>query len=374
MPAPTRADVWNALTTVNDPDLKKPLTELGMIDALVIEDSGHVSFEIKLTTTACPLKEVIRQDAENAVANVPGVTTVDAVISKNTITLQAATPQRAPIAGIRNIIAVSSGKGGVGKSTVATNLACAIAKQGARVGVLDADIYGPNVPLMMGLQDKKPTSATDSGKIIPLENHGVKVMSMAFLVKRDQPVVWRGPMLDKVIRQFLTDTVWGTEEEPLDYLLIDLPPGTGDAQLTIVQATPVTGAVIVTTPQDVALMDSRKGLAMFKNTNIPVFGIVENMSLYHCPNCHHEAPIFGHGGGQATAEELNLPLLAQVPLVPGIREKADAGFPIVVADPESPPAKALTDAAHQVVAQVCAMGVANVGTSDDTLPKELQPA
>lgn len=370
MPAANRDDVWNALATVQDPDLKKPLTELGMIDALTLNDDGSVTFEIKLTTTACPLKEVIREDAEKAVAAVAGVTRAEAKISSKTVTLQAATPQRAPIAGIKNIIAVSSGKGGVGKSTVSTNLACAVAKQGARVGILDADIYGPNVPLMMGLQDQKPTSASDSGKIIPLESHGVKVMSMAFLVKRDQPVVWRGPMLDKVIRQFLTDTVWGTDDEPLDYLFIDLPPGTGDAQLTIVQATPVTGAVIVTTPQDVALMDSRKGLAMFKNTNIPLLGLVENMSMYHCPNCHHEEPVFGSGGGKATAEELGIPLLGQVPLVPGIRHHADGGQPIVVAEPESPPAKILYDAAHQVVAQVCAMGL----QASPAVETELQPA
>ncbi len=364
--------VWQALTTVNDPDLNKPLTDLGMIDKLVVCE-GHVSFEIKLTTTACPLKDKIKNDAIDAVKAVEGVEAVNADFSKDTVTLQAGTPARAPIAGIKNIIAVSSGKGGVGKSTVSTNLACALAQLGSKVGILDADIYGPNVPIMMGLDNTKPDSATESGRMIPPQNHGVKVMSMGFLVKKDQPVVWRGPLLDKVIRQFLTDTEWGTEADPLDYLIIDLPPGTGDAQLTIVQATPVVGAVIVTTPQDVALLDSRKGLAMFTGAKIPILGIVENMSLYICPNCNHEEAIFGHNGGKNAANELQVPFLGQVPIAPAVRLNADAGKPIVVAEPDSIAANIFKQIAHQVVAQVCAMGVNNTQPGNTINPTDAKP-
>ena len=361
----SRDAVWQALSAVQDPDLKKPLTDLGMIDNLVVCD-GHVNFALKLTTTACPLKDFIKDSAIAAVKALDGVVSVNAEISKDTITLQAKTPDRASVPGIRNVIAVSSGKGGVGKSTVSVNLACSLAQQGARVGILDADIYGPNVALMMGLQGQKLKSATEENKIIPPQNHGVKVISMAFLVKDNQPVVWRGPMLDKVIRQFLTDTAWTVDVDAegnqtpggdLDYLIIDLPPGTGDAQLTIVQATPVVGAIIVTTPQDVALLDSRKGLAMFQSGNIPILGIVENMSLYVCPSCGHEDAIFGVDGGRNAAAELNVPFLGQVPITPSIRLKADAGTPIVVAEPDSKAATVFKELAHQVVAQVCAMGI-----------------
>ena len=343
--------VLAALATVNDPDLKRPLTELGMIENVAI-CGGNVKFEIKLTTTACPLKDKIKNDAMDAVRQIAGVESVHAEISKNTVTLQAGVKERERIPGIQNIIAISSGKGGVGKSTVSVNLACAMAKAGARVGILDADIYGPNVPMMMGLHGQKLDKANEKGQLVPPENHGVKVMSMAFLVKDNQPVVWRGPLLDKVIRQFLTDTAWGE----LDYLLIDLPPGTGDAQLTIIQATPVVGAVIVTTPQEVALLDSRKGLAMFVNANIPVLGIVENMSYYQLPDGSKDY-IFGQDGGQKAAESLNVPFLGGVPLVSQLRQEADQGRPIVVAAPDSPPAQVLSDVAHKTVARVCQMSI-----------------
>ncbi len=350
--------VWKALSTVLDPDIKKPLTELGMIDNLAI-CGGNVKFDIKLTTTACPLKGKIKDDAVAAVKSVPGVENVTADFSKETVTLGAKVPDRETIPGIKNVIAVSSGKGGVGKSTVSVNIACAMAKQGAKVGILDADIYGPNVPMMMGLHGSKITQGTEDNKLIPPERHGVKVMSMAFLTKDNQPVVWRGPLLDRVIRQFLNDTGWGE----LDYLIIDLPPGTGDAQLTIVQATPVVGAVIVTTPQDVALLDSRKGLTMFTNANIPVLGIVENMSYYELPDGTKDY-IFGQGGGSAAAEELNVPFLGEVPLRTALRENADNGKPIVIAEPDSTQAKVLSDAAHSVVAQICARGLEDVSVSD----------
>lgn len=342
--------VMEALSKVNDPELHQSLTSLGMIQNLRI-CGGNVAFELVLTTTACPLKDAIRADAAAAVRTVAGVEQVEVEISGKT--LAAKVPEREAIPGIKNIIAVSSGKGGVGKSTVAVNIACAMMQRGARVGILDADIYGPNVPLMMGLGGSTITQQTEAGKIMPPENHGIKVMSMGFLVKDDQPVVWRGPLLDRVIRQFLTDTAWGE----LDYLIIDLPPGTGDAQLTIVQATPVVGAVIVTTPQEVALLDSRKGLAMFKNANIPVLGIVENMSYYMCSHCGERDEVFGHGGGSKAAEEIGVPFLGEVPLMSDLRRNADQGMPIVLADPEGPQALIFKEIAHQVVAQICEIGV-----------------
>jgi ATP-binding protein involved in chromosome partitioning len=373
----TQEAVLDALRPVKDPELNQSLVELGMIQNLVV-CNGHVKFDIVLTTTACPLKGKIQADAENAVRALPGVASVAAQISGKTLsTLQPQQPSAggpsapkspgvSPPAGkeklpnIQNMIAVSSGKGGVGKTTVAVNLACAMVQAGAKVGVLDADIYGPNVPLMMGLQGSKlgssPTETTADGKpkLLPPVAHGVKVMSMAFLLKEDQPVVWRGPMLDKVIRQFLVDTDWGD----LDYLIIDLPPGTGDAQLTIIQATPVAGAVVVTTPQAVAIHDSRKGLNMFKQGHVPVFGIVENMSFFMGDD-GKRYDLFGQGGGESAAAELSVPFLGQVPMTMALRQNADTGTPIVVAEPDSAPALALKAVANQVIAQICEMSVAS---------------
>jgi ATP-binding protein involved in chromosome partitioning len=345
----TEAAVMAALDKVNDPELHQSLTSLGMIQNMRI-CGGNVAFDLVLTTTACPMKDGIKNSAAEAVRAVPGVENVEVVISGKT--LGARLKERQPVPGIQNVLAVSSGKGGVGKTTVTVNIACALAQAGAKVGILDADIYGPNVPLMMGLAGKAITGQTEDGKLAPPENHGVKVISMAFLVKDDQPVVWRGPLLDRVIRQFLTDTGWGE----LDYLLIDLPPGTGDAQLTIVQATPVVGAIIVTTPQDVALLDSRKGLAMFTNANIPILGIVENMS-YFMGNDGVRYEIFGHGGGARAAQQLDVPFLGEVPLYTSLRENADQGRPIVVAEPASSQAEVFRSITNQIVGRVCDIGV-----------------
>ncbi|MFQ5949515.1 MAG: Mrp/NBP35 family ATP-binding protein [Nitrospiria bacterium] len=240
------------------------------------------------------------------------------------------------IPGVKNAIAVSSGKGGVGKSTVSVNLAVALAQTGVRVGLLDADIYGPNIPMMMGIK----TPPTPQGeKISPAENHGVRFISMAFFVPEDTPMIWRGPMVHGAIQQLLRDVTWGD----LDYLLVDLPPGTGDAQLSIAQLVPLTGAVIVTTPQEVALLDSKKGLAMFKKVNVPVLGIVENMSYFECPHCREKTEIFSRGGGQAAAEKLGVPFLGEVPIDPAIREGGDKGVPIAVADPASVQTKAFEE-------------------------------
>jgi len=256
-------------------------------------------------------------------------------------------PQRVPAQqpvhypGLGQVIAISSGKGGVGKSTIATNLAVALAKSGARVGLMDADIYGPNIPRMMGVNS--PPAVLDE-KIVPLEAHGVKIISLGFLIERDQPAIWRGPIVMKIVNQFLRDVAWGQ----LDFFIVDMPPGTGDAQLSLVQATHVAGAIIVTTPQEVAVGDALRGAKMFQRVNVPVFGIVENMSWFECPHCGKPSSLFGTGGGQRLATELGLPLLGQIPLYPRVLEAADRGQPIVVADPESSAARALFAVAERV--------------------------
>lgn len=342
--------VLEALRKVNDPELHRSIVEIGMVKNLTVKN-GEAHFDIVLTTTACPLKSQIQKEATDAAASVEGITKVHAEISGETLAPKV--PKKQPIPGIKNILAVSSGKGGVGKTTVSVNLACALQRRGASVGILDADIYGPNVPLMMGLQGSVIREKTADNKLKPPESHNVKVMSMAFLVKEDQPVVWRGPLLDRVIRQFFNDTGWGE----LDYLIVDLPPGTGDAQLTIIEAVPLVGAVIVTTPQDVAVLDSKKGLAMFKNAGIPVLGVIENMSYYICPCCGEKAHLFGEGGGQELARLLEVPYLGEVPMNPDVRKHADTGTPIVVAEPESLQAEAFNTIAHQITTTICELGV-----------------
>jgi ATP-binding protein involved in chromosome partitioning len=260
----------------------------------------------------------------------------------------APTPVAYPHLG--RILAISSGKGGVGKSTVASNLAVALARDGARVGLMDADIYGPNLPRMMGVQEQPQVDQVRQ-QIIPLEAHGVKIMSIGFMVERDQPAIWRGPIVMKVITQFLRDVAWGE----LDYLLVDMPPGTGDAQLSLVQATHVHGALIVTTPQEVSVGDALRGAKMFERVGVPVLGIVENMSWFLCPHCDAPSPLFGRGGGARLAKELGLPLLGEVPLVPAVLTAGDAGAPIIVADPDSPASVALREVASRVAEAVTAL-------------------
>jgi ATP-binding protein involved in chromosome partitioning len=259
----------------------------------------------------------------------------------------------APLPGIRNVIAVASGKGGVGKSTMAANLALALALEGARVGVLDADIYGPSQPRMLGLQGERPVSR-DGKRLEPLEAHGVKVMSIGFLIEEEQPMVWRGPMVTQALTQLLSDTNWGE----LDYLVVDMPPGTGDIQLTLSQRVPVSGAVIVTTPQDIALLDARKGLRMFQKVQIPVLGVIENMSTHVCSRCGHEEPIFGTGGGGRMADQYGVALLGQIPLDIRIRQETDAGRPTVVADPDGPVGRAYLETARRMAARLSAAGAA----------------
>jgi ATP-binding protein involved in chromosome partitioning len=341
--------VLEVLRPVQDPELRKSLVELNMIRNIKIDD-GKVSFTLVLTTPACPLREFIVEDCQKAVKKLPGVTDVSVEVTAET-PQQKSLPDRQGVPGIKNIVAVSSGKGGVGKSTVAVNVAVALAQAGAKVGLLDADIYGPNDPTMLGLGDAQMVvRSSDKGEILePAFNHGVKLVSMGFLIDPDQPVIWRGPMLNGVIRQFLYQVQWGE----LDYLIVDMPPGTGDAQLTLAQAVPMAGAVIVTTPQKVALLDSRKGLRMFQQLNVPVLGIVENMSYFIPPDMlDKQYDIFGSGGGSKTATELGIPLLGCIPLEISTRIGGDNGVPIVVAEPDSASAKALQSIACSIAAKV----------------------
>ncbi|PMB00715.1 sodium:proton antiporter [Fischerella thermalis CCMEE 5268] len=341
--------VLEVLRPVQDPELRKSLVEMNMIRNVKI-DAGKVSFTLVLTTPACPLREFIVEDCQKAVKKLPGVTDVFVEVTAET-PQQKSLPDRTGVNGVKNIIAISSGKGGVGKSTVAVNVAVALAQAGAKVGLLDADIYGPNDPTMLGLADAQIVVHTsDKGEILePAFNHGVKLVSMGFLIDRDQPVIWRGPMLNGVIRQFLYQVQWGE----LDYLLVDMPPGTGDAQLTLTQAVPMAGAVIVTTPQTVALLDSRKGLRMFQQMNVPVLGIVENMSYFIPPDMpEKQYDIFGSGGGSKTAAELGVPLLGCIPLEISTRIGGDNGVPTVVADPDSASAKAFKAIAQTIAAKV----------------------
>jgi ATP-binding protein involved in chromosome partitioning len=335
--------VLEALRKVKDPDLSKDIVALGFIKDLKTE-SGKVSFTIELTTPACPVKKQMEDQAREAVLNVEGVREVEIRMSAR-VTAAGPGAGKQEIPGVKNIVAVGSGKGGVGKSTVTVNLAVALADAGARVGLLDADVYGPNIPLMMGITGQ-PRAVKD--RIQPLAHFGVKVMSMGFLAAEDTPLIWRGPMLHNVIQQFIRQVDWGE----LDYLLVDLPPGTGDVQLSLTQTVPLMGAVVVTTPQDVALQDARKAIMMFRQVRVEILGIVENMSYFECPKCSTRTAIFNHGGGASTARKYEVPFLGEVPLSVGIREGGDIGKPIVLAEPESPAGKAFAQIASNVAAQV----------------------
>lgn len=344
----TQQDILNALSTVNDPDLKRDLVSLNMIRDVAIA-SDHVAFTVVLTTPACPLKEIIRRDCEAAVKKViaPG-TRIDINITASVTTLRNNAPL---LPGVKNIIAIASGKGGVGKSTVTSNLAVALARSGAKVGLIDADIFGPSVPVMFNCEREQPEVKVIDGKnhIVPIEQYGVKLMSIGFLAPPDSAVVWRGPMASSALKQFISDTLWGD----LDYLFIDLPPGTSDIHLTLVQTVPVTGAVIVTTPQKVALADATKGLTMFKQPqiNVPVLGVVENMAYFtpaELPN--NKYYIFGQDGGKQLAEKYGVPLLGQIPLVQSIRESGDSGLPVVLK--EEITAKAFMDLGESLARQI----------------------
>jgi ATP-binding protein involved in chromosome partitioning len=367
MPAPTEAEIRAVLAAVKAPDGGGDIIGRGMVSGLVVRD-GHVGFAIEVDPAKGPALEPLRKQAEKLVEAMPGVLSVTAVLTAHKsgapqATQPTAAPRGAPahghahgkpaqgqapggaklqVPGVKHIVAVASGKGGVGKSTTAVNLALGLASMGLRVGLLDADIYGPSIPRMLGIRGRP--QSPDGQKLLPLENHGIVCMSIGFLVPEDTPTIWRGPMVMSAITQMLRDVEWGV----LDVMVVDLPPGTGDAQLTMSQNVPLSGAVIVSTPQDIALLDARKGLNMFRKVDVPVFGIVENMSYFVCPHCGERSEIFSHGGARAEAEKLGTDFLGEIPLHIAIRETSDAGTPITVSAPDSEHARIYKDIAARV--------------------------
>ena len=338
MAAVTERQILDALGRVVDPEKGADIVSLGMVSGVVVRD-GNVAFAIEVEPERGPRLEPLRKAAEQAVEALPNVLSVTAVLTAQAVARGRNAPhpaaggrtQRGVVAGVQAIVAVASGKGGVGKSTVAANLAVALKANGLSVGVLDADIYGPSMPRMLGISGRRPQSR--DGKVLePLENYGLRVMSIGFLVPEDTPMIWRGPMVMSALQQMLREVDWGE----LDIMIVDMPPGTGDAQLTMAQQVPLAGAVIVSTPQDIALLDARKGLNMFTKVDVPVLGIVENMSYFLCPHCGGRSEIFSHGGARQEAERLGTEFLGEVPLDLRIRETSDGGTPITVAEPDNP--------------------------------------
>jgi ATP-binding protein involved in chromosome partitioning len=340
----SRETVLQALGKVKDPEIGKDLVSLGMIEDVNVED-GKVSFVVNLTTPACPLKDQIKGSAQAAVEALDGVSEVE-------ITMGAKVPvgqKKTAPSNIKNVIAVASGKGGVGKSTVAVNLAVILAQKGAKVGLLDADIYGPNIPTMMGV---KHLGRSTEAKIMPGVGHGVKVISIGFMVKPEQALIWRGPMLHSAIKQFINDVDWGE----LDYLVVDLPPGTGDVQLSLSQTLELQGGVIVTMPQQVSLDDALRGISMFQELGIPIFGVVENMSYLETPD-GERMDIFGEGGGEKLAQLTGVPFIGSIPIDPQVRVGGDKGMPVSLSHPDSPVSKTLVEIAEKIAAQVSIQAV-----------------
>jgi ATP-binding protein involved in chromosome partitioning len=320
-----------------------------------------VRFTIELTTPACPVKEVMKEQAVAAVSALDGVESVDVTMTASVRSVTAPEHGRPPLPGVKNVIAVGAGKGGVGKTTVSVNLALALAKAGSRVGILDGDIYGPNVPMMFGLK----TQLTSNGQqIVPAEKYGIQVISIGFMTDEDAPVIWRGPMVHSAIQQFFREVAW----RELDYLIIDMPPGTGDVALSLSQTVPVAGAVVVTTPQKVSLADSRRAVRMYQKLNIPTLGIVENMSYYACPNCHHESDIFGYGGGEQISNDIGIPFLGRLPVYQPISLGSDRGIPLVVAEPESAATRAFLTVAERVAAQISIAAHRNAAAHKGKIP------
>ena len=357
-----RQDILKALDQVIDPVSGRTVVQEDMITGLVVKD-GHVGFVLEVQAGRGPKAEPLRKICEAMALGVKGVKSVTAVLTAHedhapqddghghghgrprpAVKRQPPPPQEG-LPGVGAIVAVASGKGGVGKSTVAVNLALSLARLGLKVGLMDADIYGPSVPRLLDIRHKPDT---DGKKLIPIEKYGIIAMSLGFLLKEDEAAIWRGPMVQSALMQMLNDTRWGE----LDVLVLDMPPGTGDAQLTITQRVPLKGAVIVSTPQDIALIDAKKGIAMFNKTQVPILGVVENMSMFTCPDCGSSHAIFGHGGARETAEKLGAPFLGEIPLVPRIRETSDSGQPVSVSVPDGPEAKAFLDLAKKVAASL----------------------
>jgi ATP-binding protein involved in chromosome partitioning len=340
----SEAAVLDALKAVRDPDLNRDIVSLKFIKNLRI-DGDRVAFTIELTTPACPVKDQMREQARAVVMQVPGVAAVEIEMTAQVRATLGADASKAPVPGVKNIIAVGAGKGGVGKTTVAVNLAIALSQCGSRVAMIDGDIYGPNVPIMLGIQAQL---TTDGQKIIPAEQYGIQVVSMAFLTGDDAPVIWRGPMLHGVIQQFFREVRW----ENIDYLVVDMPPGTGDVALSLSQTVPVSGSVVVTTPQTVSVADTRRAVRMYQKLNVATLGLIENMSHFVCPSCKHETDIFGKGGGELLAQELSVPFLGRIPIYEPIRIGGDTGVPIAIGEPDAPAARAFRAAAERLAAQL----------------------
>ena len=337
------SQVLEALKQVEDPDLRRDIVTLGFVKDIQIE-GGKVSFKVELTTPACPVKELLQEQCYEAVSALEGVTEV-AVEMTAQVRMRQETPEDL-LPGVRQCIAIASGKGGVGKSTVTTNLAIALAQSGAKVGLMDADVYGPSIPMMMGCPEERPY--TKDGKIMPIMRYGISMMSLGFLLEEGQAVLWRGPMVAGTVKQLLTDVAWGD----LDYLLVDLPPGTGDAPMSLAQLAPLTGVVIVTTPHHVAANIAGKSVALFRRLNSPILGVVENMALYVCPTCGGESRIFSGFSGEELAAQYGVPFLGSVPLDPAISSSSDKGVPALVSDPERPQADSFREIAGKLAQQI----------------------
>ncbi len=347
----TEEAVRNALSQIIDPDLHRDIVSLGFVKKVEI-NGGDVSVNIELTTPACPVKDKFKEQATTLISEIEGVENVTVNMSAKVNTALDMS-KNLMVPGVKNIIPVASGKGGVGKSTVSANLALALASTGATVGLLDADIYGPSIPIIMGI---KEPPRQKGNVIMPVTEKGIKVISMGMFMKDDQAVMWRGPMLAKMVEQFLSNVDWGH----LDYLIVDLPPGTGDVQLTLCQSVPITGSVIVSTPQDLAFNVARKAILMFNKLKSPVLGIIENMSYYTCSSCGHQERIFGKGGCEKAVKEFNIPMLGNIPLATNVRKTADEGRPVVFSNPDSQEASAFLRAAEKMAAQISVQNLKNI--------------
>jgi len=345
----TDTAVLEALRGVKDPDFDKDIVTLKQVKDLRI-DGGRVSFTVEQIVFGSPWRQQVGEQAGAAAKRVPGVSSVDVTMTAKVRPAVISDMSKQPVAGVRNIVAVGAGKGGVGKTTVSVNLAIALSQAGARVAMIDGDVYGPNVPIMLGVHTQL---GTDGQRIIPADQYGIQLVSMAFLTSDDTPVIWRGPMLHGVVQQFFREVAWND----VDYLIVDLPPGTGDIALSLSQSVPVAGAILVTTPQTVSLADTRRAIKMYEKLNVPAMGLVENMSSFVCPSCKTESDIFGKGGGEKLAKEMNVPFLGALPIYEPIRIGGDTGIPICVGEPKSPAAQAFRSAAHQLAVQLATLAL-----------------